>query len=301
MRLIADSITFADGMTLALNPQTLGGGFGDPVCSSLRNGHCPGRFAADASPPTGGRASHCTFKAARDIVLPAGTTIAPGIGGRVTLTGANAIVRGVIDAPAGTITVAGSNVTLESTARLLARGATRIMTDVYGRRIGTVLDGGSVNLDALDDIAIQPRRADRRVRHERRDRCRRWPGAPRAPIVRSPSAVTAEQSTSEAEGLSRARSWQCGRPRGRRGRAVIQRWLSTCCDSTECTRATVYCQVCQRVWQSRISTQDLDHLQSVCRRPSRAASVTAAGRAKGLNASRNGGDRVLTVDLMTTH
>ena len=152
--LIADSITFADGMTLAPNPQTQVVDSGDLVARPSATGIAQvaslQTFAAEQRPGTA-----LSFKAARDIVLPAGTTLAPGIGGRVSLTGANAIVRGVIDAPAGTITVAGSNVTLESTARLLARGATRITTDVYGRRTGTVLDGGSVNLNALDEIAIQ--------------------------------------------------------------------------------------------------------------------------------------------------
>ena len=152
--LTADSITFADGMTLAPSPQTQVVDSSDLVARPSATGIAQvaslQTFAAEQRSGTA-----LSFKAAGDIVLPTATTIAPGIGGRVSLIGANAIVRGVIDAPAGTITVTGSNVTLESTARLLARGATRITTDVYGRRTGTVHDGGSVSLNALDEIAIQ--------------------------------------------------------------------------------------------------------------------------------------------------
>ena len=151
--LIADQVAFADGMTLAPTPQTLVADsslYTHPSAAGLAQVASLRTFAAEQRPGTA-----LTFKAAGDIVLPAGTILAPGIGGRVSLTGDNVTVRGVIDAPAGAIAVAGSNVTVESTARMLARGATRIITDFRGERGGTVHDGGSVNLDALDEIAIQ--------------------------------------------------------------------------------------------------------------------------------------------------
>ena len=152
--LIADQVAFADGMTLAPSPQTLVADSSlitHPSAAGVTQVASLQTFSAEQRPGTA-----LTFKAARDIVLPAGTILAPGIGGRVSLTGSNVTVRGVIDASAGAIAVAGSNVTVESTARMLARGATRIMTDFRGERSGTVHDGGSVDLRALGDMTIKP-------------------------------------------------------------------------------------------------------------------------------------------------
>lgn len=88
-----------------------------------------------------------------DFVLGANTVIAPGIGGTVLLNGTNDItIAGKIDAPAGSITINGNTITLTETAQLLARGASRIVTDRRGVRSGGVLGGGNVDLVAQGEI-----------------------------------------------------------------------------------------------------------------------------------------------------
>lgn len=93
---------------------------------------------------------------AGDFVLGANTVIATGVGGSVLLNGTqNVTIAGKIDAPAGSITINGNAITLTETAQLLARGASRIVTDTRGVRSGEVLAGGSVELIAQSEITTK--------------------------------------------------------------------------------------------------------------------------------------------------
>ncbi|MGJ7543083.1 filamentous haemagglutinin family protein [Variovorax sp. LT1R16] len=72
-------------------------------------------------------------------------------GGTLSLNGVAVDVRGTVEAPAGAITVsAGTTLSLAEGASLLARGAAVVHHDARGRRVGRVLDGGSVTLRAAD-------------------------------------------------------------------------------------------------------------------------------------------------------
>ncbi|RZL66181.1 MAG: filamentous hemagglutinin N-terminal domain-containing protein [Variovorax sp.] len=89
-----------------------------------------------------------------DIEVGAGALAATDTGGRIELRSdkGQIVVRGTLDAPAGSITLAGRNIALESGASLLARGVPVVYTDGSGRRVGRVLDGGSVTVDASGGV-----------------------------------------------------------------------------------------------------------------------------------------------------
>ncbi|MDC7787031.1 filamentous hemagglutinin N-terminal domain-containing protein [Rhodoplanes sp. TEM] len=148
----ADTITIADGLTLAPAPQTR-------VLDGSFRWQASGDVAAVTSPTTPApelrAGSALTFQAAGDLVLPSGSTLAPGVGGSVALSGATVTVAGTIDTPAGTVTLSGDDVTLAATGRLLARGATRIVTDALGHRSGEVLAGGEVDILAEGFVALE--------------------------------------------------------------------------------------------------------------------------------------------------
>lgn len=98
------------------------------------------------------------------IVLGAGARIKTDIGGAVSLKGQTVSVFGSIETPAGSISIEGGSrfplaaqqaasstsalttVYIAPTARLLARGATREISDSFGRKMGEVLGGGSIRL-----------------------------------------------------------------------------------------------------------------------------------------------------------
>ncbi|HEY8336681.1 MAG TPA: filamentous hemagglutinin family protein [Tardiphaga sp.] len=66
------------------------------------------------------------------------------------------VVRGTIDAPAGSIGLStNGRITLASGAQLLARGVAAIETDYRGLRSGKVLDGGTVSISNSSLITIE--------------------------------------------------------------------------------------------------------------------------------------------------
>ena len=98
------------------------------------------------------------------IVLGAGARIKTDIGGAVSLKGQTVSVFGSIETPAGSISIEGGSkfplaaqqassstsalttVYIAPSARLLARGETRVIPDPFGRKIGEILGGGSIRL-----------------------------------------------------------------------------------------------------------------------------------------------------------
>ncbi|WP_324615104.1 filamentous haemagglutinin family protein [Hyphomicrobium album] len=106
--------------------------------------------------PSQRRGVELSMETSGNFELGANTTIAPGIGGSVILNGTGDVaIAGKIDTPAGSISINGNNVTLASTAQLLARGATRIITGTRGLRSGEVLGGGTVELNAQGEVTTE--------------------------------------------------------------------------------------------------------------------------------------------------
>ncbi len=105
-----------------------------------------------------------TVEAIGSVVLGAGSTIRTDIGGAVSLKGQTVSVFGTIETLAGSISIEGGRkfplaaqqeasttsalptVHLASTARLLARGATKKTFDPFGRNMGEVLGGGTIRV-----------------------------------------------------------------------------------------------------------------------------------------------------------
>ena len=105
-----------------------------------------------------------TITSPKTITLGSGATLATDVKGSITLTqgdavnSGSAVIKGNIDAPAGTITVNAKTLTVASGARLTARGVAAIVSDpTTGLRTGTVLNGGTVSLTgamALDTSVL---------------------------------------------------------------------------------------------------------------------------------------------------
>ncbi|MBN8709772.1 MAG: filamentous hemagglutinin family protein [Verrucomicrobia bacterium] len=99
-----------------------------------------------------------------DIVISQGVEIATEPGGSITLEGSTVAVFGSLIAPGGEITISGdgsfplntvdaqaalfarTTVYLASSARLSAAGVVVPFSDPYGRRIGTLFDGGAISV-----------------------------------------------------------------------------------------------------------------------------------------------------------
>jgi filamentous hemagglutinin family protein len=144
----------ADGVTLAPKVQTRvlpSNYLSRPTGTSISDVAAPVTLSDSQRPGVG-----LNMQTTGDFVLGANTVIATGIGGRVSFNGTGDItIAGKIDASAGSISVTAQNVTVASTAQLLARGATRIVTDIRGVRSGSVLNGGSVGLVAQSEINVE--------------------------------------------------------------------------------------------------------------------------------------------------
>ncbi len=105
--------------------------------------------------------NNTVLKVRGDVVMDAGTRIVTDALGSVTLHAQTVAALGEISAPAGTITIHGSarfnenadpvagraTVHLGSGSRLLATGRTLYQFDAFGRRVGTVHDGGTIQVE----------------------------------------------------------------------------------------------------------------------------------------------------------
>ncbi|MDQ8731862.1 filamentous haemagglutinin family protein [Bradyrhizobium sp. LHD-71] len=96
-----------------------------------------------------------------DITVGAEAVVRTDPGGRVALSAGrlssgDVIIRGVINAPAGTIVLtAAEELRLAAGGSLLARGTPLIFRDGRGLRSGKVLPGGSVSLEASNRLMVE--------------------------------------------------------------------------------------------------------------------------------------------------
>ncbi len=124
----------------------------DPVSVTLRALGADDGFTLD------------TLEARADIVVESGASLITDAGGSLALRGGTVTMLGSLTAPGGTITIQGANkfpqtasaastaavglptVHLGSSAVLSAAGKTVLAPDAYGRRFGTVIDGGTISI-----------------------------------------------------------------------------------------------------------------------------------------------------------
>ncbi|MTD92716.1 filamentous hemagglutinin N-terminal domain-containing protein [Hyphomicrobium sp. xq] len=231
---------------------------------------------------------------ANGFVLGADTVIAPGIGGSVSIAGAagNITIAGKIDAPAGSISINAGNVTLASTAQLLARGATRIVVDPSGLRNGQVLDGGSVSVaagnwaaGALIDVSGTTGEIDvvnGVVGIDQSYKPLSLASAGGSISVQGRSGLIASTLVANAGGTGAAGG-------------TLRLIAESPAVSVSAIPTTVYYQDANGAWQARTNTQDLDILNQFPGAAITSNSVVAAERTKVVNATRNGSGGLLTI------
>jgi filamentous hemagglutinin len=128
-------------------------------------------FSTHFVPPDGiTDVTTAVFAAAPDLTLGAGSSLVLDPGGQLSLTSDTRIIdNGLIYAPGGSVSmkltdaltettfVAGHKIWLGSEARIDVSGTVRAASDDAGRTIGSVLDGGSVTLNARRGaVELQP-------------------------------------------------------------------------------------------------------------------------------------------------
>jgi filamentous hemagglutinin len=118
-----------------------------------RLAHSPTSLALTGNNVTVGTGALLQTDVGGGISLASGGRLDPSTGG--TIPG-DVVVRGTIDAPAGSIGLSTNGlITLASGAQLLARGVAAIETDYRGLRSGKVLDGGSIGFGSASLITIE--------------------------------------------------------------------------------------------------------------------------------------------------
>ncbi|WP_441242473.1 filamentous haemagglutinin family protein [Tardiphaga sp. 768_D3_N2_1] len=156
-------ITVADGAIVSQLPLSID--LTGVSLASYASGTPMTRIGKLAALPLADRIAHSPTSlvlTGNNVTIGASSLLRTDIGGSISLTSAGAtdpgtganipgdvIVRGTVDAPAGSISLStNGHITLASGAALLARGASAIETDSYGLRSGKILDGGSVALSS---------------------------------------------------------------------------------------------------------------------------------------------------------
>jgi len=230
-------------------------------------------------------------------VLGTNTTIAPGIGGSVSIGGGagSVTIAGKIDAPAGSIIISGNSVTLASTAQLLARGVARIVADGRGLRSGDVLDGGSIDISpARDANLVAGALIDVSGTSGTIDIADRT--AARGSHTRALTLASDGGAISIGGSGGLAASTLIGNAGGE-GAAGGQLLLGAASPTVTVSSVptTVYFQDANGVWQSRTAAQDLDIFNEYSGAAITLNSVVAAERTKFINATRNGSGGLLTI------
>ena len=235
---------------------------------------------------------------AGDFVLGANTVIASGIGGSVSLAAGASnklTIAGTIGAPAGSITLTGNNITLASTAQLLARGVARIVADGRGLRSGDVLDGGSVIINptresnlaagALIDVSGTSGTIDIVDKTG-------GLGSKTRPLTLTSDGGTI--SISGSGGLVASTLVGNAGGAGAAGGSLLLSAASPTV-SVSSVPTTVYFQDSSGVWQSRTAAQDIDIFNEYSGAAITLNSVVSAERTKFINATRNGSGGLLTI------
>ena len=235
---------------------------------------------------------------AGDFVLGANTVITPGTGGSVSLAGGASnklTIAGTISAPAGSITLTGNNISLASTAQLLARGVARIVADGRGLRSGDVLDGGSVIINptregnlaagALIDVSGTSGTID--VADNTRGI-----GMQTRPLTLASDG--GRISISGSGGLVASTLVGNAGGAGAAGGSLLLSAASPTV-SVSSVPTTVYFQDANGLWQSRTATQDIDIFNEYSGAAITLNSVVSAERTKFINATRNGSGGLLTI------
>jgi filamentous hemagglutinin len=235
------------------------------------------------------------ISAAGDFVLGANAVIDSGIGGSVSVTAAgNLTVAGKIEAAAGSIALNGTTTTLAPTAQLLARGATRIVSDAFGLRDGEVLGGGAVNISgninltagALIDVSGTSGTIDVI------DRARK------SPFGRSyrPLTIASDGGTITLGGTGLIASTLVANAGGQGAAGGSLRLGATASLPTlAAIPSTVYYQNASGVWTQVAGNQNLDIFDEFPGNITFAQSITTADRTKIRNAANGASGALLTI------
>ena len=262
-----------------------------PSSSNVREFAPATTLSADQRP-----GSSLRMTAGSVFVLGANSTIAPGIGGSVSIGGAGSVtIAGKIDAPAGSIIINGNNVTLASTAQLLARGVARFVADGRGLRRGDVLNGGSIDVSptregnlaagALIDVSGTSGTIDIADNT-------RGIGSQTRPLTLASDG--GRISISGGGGLVASTLVGNAGGAGAAGGSLLLSAASPAV-SVSSVPTTVYFQDANGVWQSRTATQDIDIFNEYSGAAITLNSVVSAERTKLINATRNGSGGLLTI------
>ncbi|WKA26110.1 filamentous haemagglutinin family protein [Bradyrhizobium roseum] len=233
-----------------------------------------------------------------NFVLRANTRIGAGIGGSVVINGgtSDVIIAGKIDAPAGSINVTGRNVTVASTAQLLARGATRIVADARGVRSDDVFDGGSVGLTAQNEVITRVGSLiDVSGTSGDIDIIEAHAGLSRPTYKPLTVAGNGGSIVIAGQGLVAGTLVANAGGDGAAGGTLSLNVGSPSNVTVPAVPSTVYYQDANGVWQSRTSAQDLDIFNQFPGAAMPATSITVAERNKVIAAVTGGSGRLLTV------